>query len=65
MKATLEEVMGYINQEPGLMDALVNDPGIDSVMVLIPGREPAAVRKAARNGVVRLSCENIKTFKTP
>ena len=60
MKATLEEVMGYIKQEPGLVDALVNDPGIDSVVVLSPGREPAAVRKEVGKGVMRLSCENVR-----
>lgn len=60
MKATLEEVMGYINQEPGLVDALVNDPDIDSIVVLIPGREPAVVRKEVGKGAVCLSCENVR-----
>lgn len=59
-KATLEEVMEYMEKAPGLMEALVSKPDIDSVVVLLPGREPAVVRKEVGKSAVRLSCENVR-----
>lgn len=59
-KATLEEVMEYMEKAPGLMEALVSKPDIDSVAVLLPGREPAVVRKEVGKGAVCLSCENVR-----